>query len=102
MEGATKEDIDLIRSAPIKTEKTRENNEENGEEVSTEENGDSRKRDKFSRHDDDSEDENTSEKNDTEKKRKSSKDSDPGETNGGEKIEKKEPEPGIKSGKRHI
>jgi len=71
MEGASEEDIKLIRSQPIKpevkpevnTDEKDENGSENGE------NGEKR-RDKFSRHNDESEDE-TSEKNDNpEKKRK--------------------------------
>jgi len=98
MEGASAEDINLIRSAPAKSNEPNSKEQNTSAEEESGENGIEAKtrRDKFSRHNDESEDEASSEKNDSEKKRKESK-----ESNGSKDGEKKMdegPESGIDDG----
>ena len=74
MEGASQEDITLIRSEPVKPAPAAKTDQNGDEKASSEngENGDGKRRDKFSRHNDESEDE-TSEKNDSSQKKRKGK-----------------------------
>lgn len=101
MEGATEEDISLIRAAPVNVKEPsvkEQSNNESVEDDRLDENGDAKRRDKFSRHADESEDD-TSEKNDgAEKKRKASKDSTESLDGKEEKMSQDGPESGIDDG----